>query len=411
MIIQQALLFVFLTSFLAAADEAKDVAAKKEREKLAGTWKIVSAERDGQADKGSQNAVVTFTADGKLTVKLAEGESGDGTYKLDPSKKPKAIDYTPNFGPDKGKLHEGIYALEGETLKICRSDPSKPRPTEFATKVDSGQMLLVLKREKTETAKAPPPPPPPPVVFADKNLEAAVRGVLQHTSGDLTEATVANVYLLEAPGKNIANLKGLEKCKNLALLKLTNNQIADLTPLKDLTNLQSLDLAGNQITDLTPLAGLTKLQYLELSHNQISNLAPLSGLTSLSSLYLTGNQIRDISPLANLTKLASLSLGHNQIQDISPLAKVTKITTLELKENQIRDISPLAKQSELSLLMLDRNQITDLTPLMTATKADGEGSRRFAPYLRLYISGNPLSDAARTSQLATLRGYGVRVHN
>jgi internalin A len=408
--LRHAWLLIFVTGFLFAADDPKDDSAKKEREQLAGTWKVTSAERDGQPDKGSLNAITMFTADGKWSVKSTDGTTGDGTYKLDPGKKPKAIDYTMNYGPNKGKPHEGIYELEGDTLKICRSDSGKPRPKEFATETDSGQMLFVLTREKTQTVKTPPLPPPAPV-FADKNLEAAVRAVLQNSSGELSDTNLANVYLLEATGKNITNLNGLEKCKNLSLLKLTNNPIVDLAPLKDLTSLQSLDLAGNKIADLTPLAGLTKLQYVELSHNQISDVAPLSGLTSLSSLYLTGNQVRDIAPLSNLSKLASLSLGHNQIKDISALAKVTKITTLELKENQISDVTPLAKQTELSLLMLERNQITDLAPLMAAAKADGDGPKRFAPYLRLYVSGNPLSDAARTSQLATLRGYGVRVVN
>lgn len=400
--------FILLTGSLLAADDPKEDAAKKDREKLAGTWKVTSAERDGQPDKRSQNALTTFQADGKFTVKFTDGTGGDGTFTLDPTKKPRAVDYTLNYGPDKGKLHEGIYELEGDTLKICRSEPGKPRPTEFATKTDSGHMLLVLRREKSEKAEAPARPPVP--AFADKNLEAAVRAVLQHaTAKELTDGDLANVYFLEAPGANIANLKGLEKCKNLALLKLTRNQITDLAPLKELTNLQSLDLAGNKISDLTPLAGLTKLQYLELSHNRVSDLAPLSGLTSLASLYLTDNQIQDIAPLSNLSKLASLSLGKNHIHDISPLAKVTSITTLELKDNQISDLTPLAKQTELSLLMLENNKITDLTPLMNAAKADYEGPKRFAPYLRLYVSGNPLSDAGRTSQLATLRGYGVRV--
>jgi internalin A len=399
-------LLPFLIAVLLGADDPKDDAARKEREKLAGTWKIISAEKDDQPDKAAKNAITTYTADGKFSVKLPDGTSSEGTYKLDPGKKPKAIDFTPS----KGKPHEGIYLLEGDSLKICHSDPGKPRPNEFAAQAESGQTLLVLTRQKVETAKVPPPPPPPPV-FADKSLEAAVRAVLQHVSGEFSDANLANVYFLEATGANITSLKGLEKCKNLAQLKLTRNQIRDLVPLKDLTNLQSLDLAGNKIADITPLGGLTKLQYLELSHNQVSNLAPLSGLTSLSSLYLTGNQIRDISPLSNLSKLASLSLGNNQIHDISPLAKVTRITTLELKDNQITDISPLAKQTELSLLMLERNRITDLTPLMNAARADYEGPKRFAPYLRLYVSGNPLSDAGRTSQLATLRAYGVRVEN
>jgi len=405
-----AVVLVGVIGFLLAADEPKEAAAKKEGEKLAGTWKAVTVERDGQPDTTLRDAIVTYTADGKFTVKLTEGTPHDGTYKLDPSKKPKTFDYTLNYGPTKGKLHEGIYLLEEDTLKICGSDPGKPRPKEFASKADSGQMLIVLKREKAATVKTPPPPPAAPV-FADKNLAAAVRAVLQHTSGAFSDANLANVYFLEASGAHITSLKGLEKCKNLAQLKLTHNEIADLAPLKELTNLQSLDLAGNKIANLTPLAGLTKLQYLELSHNQISDLAPLSGLTSLASLYLTSNQIRDIHPLSHLSKLASLSLGHNQIHDLSPLAKVTAITTLELKDNQISDISPLARESELSLLLLQNNKITDLTSLIHAAKADYEGPKRFAPYLRLYVAGNPLSDAARTSQLATLRGYGLRVED
>jgi uncharacterized protein (TIGR03067 family) len=401
-----AIFFVCVIGFLVAADEPKDTGAKKEGEKLSGTWKVISAERDGQSDMAFRNALITYAADGQFTVKLPEGKQVQGTYKLDAGKKPKAVDYTPN----NGKLHEGIYSLEGDTLKICGSEPGKPRPKEFATKADSGQTLMVMKREKTATVKAPPARPPA-TIFTDKNLAAAVRAVLQHTSGEFSDANLANVYFLEASGAHITSLKGLEKCKNLALLKLSHNEIADLSPLKELTNLQSLDLAGNRIADITPLARLTKLQYLELSHNQISNLAPLSGLASLASLYLTGNQVRDIAPLGQLSKLASLSLGNNQIQDISPLAKVTAITTLELKDNQIRDLTPLAKESELSLLLLQNNKITDLTPLVNAVKADYEGSKRFAPYLRLYIAGNPLSDAAQTSQLATLRGYGVRVEH
>ena len=154
-------------------------------------------------------------------------------------------------------------------------------------------------------------------------------------------------------------------------------------------NLQSLDLAGNQIRDLTPLKGLTHLQYLELSNNQVAK-RTLAGLTSLTSLYLTGNKVSDIGPLGTLTKLWSLYLGHNQIKDIAALAKVTKISTLELKENQISDLTPLKKQTELMLLLVERNKITDLTPLTEMCKADSRGEKRFAPYLRLYLAGNPL---------------------
>ena len=130
----------------------------------------------------------------------------------------------------------------------------------------------------------------------------------------------------------------------------------------------------------------------------------------LASEYLSGNKVSDIGPLAALTKLSSLSLNHNQIKDVSALAKVTRLSTLDLEDNQIESVAPLAKQTELSILMLRNNKIADLAPLAAACKADAEGQKRFAPYLRLYIEGNPLSEAAKSKQIPELQGYGIRIN-
>jgi internalin A len=245
--------------------------------------------------------------------------------------------------------------------------------------------------------------------FADKNLEAAVRAVLFEPKAELTDEKLNNVYILEPSGKDILSLAGLEKCKNLSLLKASKNQIVDLAPLRELVNLQSLDLSGNKITDITPLAGLSKLQYLELAHNHVAKIDALKGLTSLSALYVSGNQIRDISPLAGLSRLSSLSLDHNQIKDIEALAKITRLSTLNLNDNQVENLTPLAAQTELSLLMFENNRVADLTPLVNMCKADVEGQQRFAPFLRVYLKGNPLAEAARSKELDALKGYGVRI--
>src|SRR5271170_2421212 len=70
--------------------------------------------------------------------------------------------------------------------------------------------------------------------FPDKNLETAIRGVLKHEPNlELTDEKLQNVYILEATGKDIKDLSGLEKCKNLASIKLNKNKISDLKPLKD----------------------------------------------------------------------------------------------------------------------------------------------------------------------------------
>ncbi len=110
-----------------------------------------------------------------------------------------------------------------------------------------------------------------------------------------------------------------------------------------------------------------------------------------------------------MTKLWTLEIPKNQVKDIKVLEKLTRLSTLDLSDNQVEDVAPLTKLTELKLLMIWRNKIKDLKPLVDAAKADAAGPKLFAPYLQLYIDGNPLSDAAKKTQLAALKEAGVRV--
>jgi internalin A len=395
-------LIIVITSLLIAADKAKDDTVKKELEQLKGTWVATSYVKDSKPAPEADLKMMKLVIAGDQVTFTKGKDLRKATYKLDPTQKPKTVDIVMVDGPDKGKTLQGIYEINGDEFKICLAILDKPRPKEFAAKPET--ILETWKREKAPIAAKPTPPP-----FPDKNLEAAVRDVLHEPQAELNEERLNNVYILHANGKKIKDLTGLEKCKNLAEIRLADNQIANLTPLKDLNNLQSLDLSGNQIADITPLKGVTKLQYLVLDRNQISKLDALSGLTAIWALRLSNNQIADIGPLGGLTRLSSLSLDHNQVRDLSPLSKITRISTLDLNDNQIEDITPLAKQTELSMLLLERNKIKDLAPLAAAAKADAEGQKRFAPYLQLYLAGNPLSDTAKNEQLAALKQYGVRI--
>ena len=104
-----------------------------------------------------------------------------------------------------------------------------------------------------------------------------------------------------------------------------------------------------------------------------------------------------------------MSLPKNQIKDIGVLEKVNRLSVLNLQDNQVEDVSPLTKQTDLKLLMIERNKIKDLKALVEAAKADAAGPKRFAPYLRLYLAGNPLSDSAKSAQFEALKAAGVRI--
>jgi hypothetical protein len=94
------------------------------------------------------------------------------------------------------------------------------------------------------------------------------------------------------------------------------------------------------------------------------------------------------------------------------MANLTKLVTVDLHDNQIIDVGPLAKLQVVSLLNFSKNRIADLGPLVDSCKADAAGAKRFAPYLRLYLAGNPvLTDAAKKGQLDALKAAGVRLED
>jgi uncharacterized protein (TIGR03067 family) len=113
-----------------------------------GTWDLIYLERDGEALKPLPNTR-TVNAGGKFVVKVGEEDVAAGTFKVDPSKKPKAVDVTYTEGPDKGKSFKAIYQIDGDTAKLCRAgSPDQERPTEFKTSPGMGGFLARYKRAK-----------------------------------------------------------------------------------------------------------------------------------------------------------------------------------------------------------------------------------------------------------------------
>jgi uncharacterized protein (TIGR03067 family) len=118
-------------------------------EPLQGTWEGVEFKVNGQAlpQDTLKKIRVVITAD-RLTFTGLDTPR-EFTFKVDPSKKPAAIDMTALNGPYKDKVGLGIYRLQQDTLTICI--PNTPgandqRPTEFASDNASNRILLTLKK-------------------------------------------------------------------------------------------------------------------------------------------------------------------------------------------------------------------------------------------------------------------------
>ena len=242
------------------------------------------------------------------------------------------------------------------------------------------------------------------VEMPDPNLRVTVREALKLAAGaPITQADMRQLTELEARGKQIKDLSGLQHAINVTRIDFGENDIGDLSPLAALTQLENAELRGNpisdlsplakllrlhtlfawecQISDVSPLANLTRLKYLDLSFNRIVDIRPLANLTRLFELVIRGNEIVDLTPLANLTNLEMLWIERNNIVDISPLVNLTRLTKLRLNNNEIVDLTPLANLTNLEYLELQNNRITDLTPLANLTNLK-----------RLNTENNPIFD-------------------
>ena len=139
-------LSVLAISNVRAADER---AIKKDLDQLQGEWSMVSGSADGQAMPDEMLKQMKRSCKGDETTTTMEGQMFlKAKITIDPSKKPKTIDYLMTDGFTKGKTQLGIYELNGDTFKSCFAKPGAERPADFTSKPGDGRTLSVWKRTK-----------------------------------------------------------------------------------------------------------------------------------------------------------------------------------------------------------------------------------------------------------------------
>ena len=179
----------------------KPAAQANEREQLQGTWRLVACTQDG-IDASSdlakrvqiefQGDKMRFTPPLEFRETVVEGQKekhvefriGEGRFEasiqLYPASKPKGIDLTETDGVKKGPVVKGIYALEGNRLRICVGNAD--RPTDFSSKK---QLLYVMERTK--------PVAEPPAKQASRADEKIIHGTWKVVSGQRYGMTFKNV--------------------------------------------------------------------------------------------------------------------------------------------------------------------------------------------------------------------------
>ena len=119
----------------------------EELRKFQGTWRQVRCEADGVLNPpdgfGSQ-PLTTFSGN-TYVVTLPDGTMViEGTFTLDLTQEPKAVNWTDTCGTDRLKTFPAIYAFHGDQLTFCAADEGMERPKVFQTR--AGDTLRVHQR-------------------------------------------------------------------------------------------------------------------------------------------------------------------------------------------------------------------------------------------------------------------------
>jgi RNA polymerase sigma factor (sigma-70 family) len=130
----------------------KETPLQKEWKRLAGTWKAVAYESDGEKIEGeafnkSEVAGDVLTIqEGKWIVRSKkEGGQLEASLKIDPTANPKTMDRTVRLEGE-AQVGRSICELDGDTLRICANfEGAQVPPKSFTAK---GSYVLVYKRQK-----------------------------------------------------------------------------------------------------------------------------------------------------------------------------------------------------------------------------------------------------------------------
>lgn len=147
---------VAILATVSVSHAAEDEALKAGLKALEGKWEVTSCQKDGEDLDIILKLGIKFEfKEDKLEVTGSDAEFTPQKrfIKLDVSTTPKLMDVAEKEEElkDGTKLLEGLYSVDGETLKWCFAmDGDQPakgkRPGALESKAGSGVLLLTLKK-------------------------------------------------------------------------------------------------------------------------------------------------------------------------------------------------------------------------------------------------------------------------
>ena len=179
----------------------------------------------------------------------------------------------------------------------------------------------------------------------------------------ITVEEMKRLRRIDAFGRGIRDLTGLQYATNLSRLVVENAQVSDISPIAGLTNLRELSFENNPVSDISPVQGLVNLTWLEFDRTQVSDISPVRGLRNLDSLEFHSTEVSDLSPVRNLTSLTRLAFHDTLVSDLSSVRGLINLETLEFGDSSVSDLSPIQGLTKLKHLHFSGANVSDASPI------------------------------------------------
>ena len=182
--------------------------------------------------------------------------------------------------------------------------------------------------------------------FPDNNFRAYVRANCQNDGDDfLSQSEIAALQSINAPDRDIANLKGIELLTEVTTLRCFDNLLTSLDVSHN-TKLTTLYCYNNSLETLKIPSGV---KTLNCNGNKLSSINGLSSCSQLSFLNCANNSFITLT-VSNFSKLTSLNCDNN-----------AQLSTLQCQNNSSLSELALSNLQSLTTVYCNNNALTTLT--------------------------------------------------
>lgn len=226
------------------ADEpSKASSVKEDLQRLQGTWQVEEWAEGGKASTAVELKKRSAFFGGNVFIFRRDGKVHQaGAVQIDPSKDPRTMNLSIKEGAGKDGVMLGVYAFEGDSLKLCFDPEGQTRPGGFQPDTKSGWTVVKLRKPKPSADESIE------IVGKYRSELTEVNGKVVTTEAEIERRGDAYLVTYTRDGKLIFVGTAIRKADQLSMCWVSSGQIG--------VSVYKIEKGPKLVGDFTTLGGI-----------------------------------------------------------------------------------------------------------------------------------------------------------